>query len=1136
MAGDEIYIARLGAWIARALGEVSSFTVDLDTEPLGLQMPDALVVDPAVKAAATALADAAVVLSLAADELDAALASGAEVDLAKALVHLLEGVYRFGDAVAQLVDRIEAAATALPVPDLTAVQAFAPQLARRAFGYLVISVLEGHSPRLVYLLKLLGLIEWRVVQPTGQLHEPRYVQKELRLERIRDLIRDAAAHLAAVHKWGTAQFDPGELMDGMLAFYREGTSLGRGETGGDAFFEVSPFRWSRDSSVAPPGLMLDLSAATTHNFDQRVLINDLWGMDFKSSIALDGGVIFRWKPPFESSAAPKMGTIGGAISFLVNRNPEARGFTIVGGNDLVHLTAQDVGIGAELTIGAGTTGQVSIDPSVAAELKGLTLTLGSKDSDSFLASLLSRAEVRGVFDLGLCWRMSQGIVFKAAGGLEIAIPMHQDLGAARLDTLYIILKIRDDGSLALEASAGITALLGPLTAIVERMGVELVLDFSSQADAPLGPVDLRLRFKPPTGVGLVIDANMVKGGGYLYLDYEKGEYAGALELVFSEVLALKAIGLITTRMPDGSDGFSLLIMVTAEFGKPFQLGFGFALHAVGGLLGLHRTMRLEELAEGVRTGAVQSVMFPSDVIANAPQILSDMRRYFPPEQGTFLIGPMARISWLTPPLVTATIGLVIELPPGNVAILGVIRCVLPDEEEPLVVVQVRFVGALEMDRSRLWLFAALFDSRVLSITLDGEMGFLFAWGGDDSALLLSVGGFHPRFNPPPLPFPVPRRVAISILNEPNARIRLEGYLAVTSNTAQIGARAELFFGLDEFSIEGHIGFDALFQFSPFHFIVDFSCSLSVRVFGVGAFSVRIKGALEGTSPWHVEGIGSIPLLFFDIDVPFSHTWGESADTVLAAIEAMPILQGELEKRENWLALPPAGAHLSVSLRAIEAAAELVLHPLGVLRISQRAVPLELSIHKIGNRSVSDIERASLVVATPGMERKAAALEPFATSQYVEMDSGAKLSSPGYEKQVAGADVSVSGSETRTSHAVKRMVLHELVTIDNNFKQHARSFFDAGKAWFLVMLGSNATSRSVLSRANRAAKVPFADKVVATEPGFTIAMLEDNTRLSEAVTFTSQAKAKDALAAHLRANPAMAGTLHVIPTAEAQRAA
>ena len=1134
MAAEDVYVARLGAWIARALGATGSFGVDLDTDSLGFQMPDAIANDPAVKAAGQALAEAGNILDDGGDKLEAAVLSGDNGQLFQAFLRLFEGLYQYVDAADAIVSGINAKAAALPVPERNAVQAFGVTMTRRLMDFFAVTLLERQLPRLAFLLKLLGLLDWHVVEPTGSLNEPRYVKKELRLDRIGNLLQDPAAHFTAVYGWGTAGFDPLDILRAVLRFYHPESSIKVGKIGDDAFLHLGPFHWRRDSSVNPPGLMLDASTSFAKTFTQRVPFSSTWGMDLKTDLNIGGGIVVRLKPPFEFSAAPKTGTIGGSASFTVNRNETARGMTIIGGNDLLRLTADNVGVGAELTIGASTAGSVDIDPGVFGEFKQLTISLGSKDSDSFLASLLASADITGSFDIGLGWKLKEGLVVKAAGGLEIAIPMHQNLGIATFETLYIILKINPDASFSLETSAAITGQIGPLTAVVERMGAIVTLAFSNSADKALGPVDLSLGFKPPNGVGLAIDAAVVRGGGYVYLDYEKGEYAGALELVFSGFLALKAIGLITTRMPDGSPGFSLLILVTAEFGTPIQLGYGFTLIGVGGLLGLNRTMMLEELAEGVRTGAVESVMFPQDVIANAPRIISDMRRFFPAEQGTFLIGPMAKLGWGTPALVTASLGIIIEVPPGNIAILGVLKCILPDEDAALLVLQVKFIGALEVDKSRLWFFASLFGSRVLFITIGGEMGLLIAWG-DQPEFVLSVGGFHPKFNPPPMPFPNPDRVSLSILNEPFARIRVSGYFAVTSNTAQFGAAVELFFGVSDFAVEGHLGFDALFQFSPFYFIISFSASMSVKVFGAGLFSVRIRGELEGTSPWHVEGEGSISVLFFDIDVPFSHTWGDSADTVLPEILALPIITAEFEKRENWVALSPTGAQLSVSLREVDAGQELVLHPLGALRVSQRAVPLELSIQKIGNQKVSDIEKATLKVTAPGLVQKAQVREPFATAQFRDMDAAAKLSAPGYEKQVAGADVSASGTETQTTHAVKRIVLHELVTIDNNYKEHLQRFFNVGKLWFMRLLGSNATARSALSKATQAAKVPFVDRVKADAPGFVIADASTNSAWGGAPTFASHAKAKDALADQIKSDPAKAARYHVIPAAEAKAA-
>src|SRR4029077_2772120 len=136
-------------------------------------------------------------------------------------------------------------------------------------------------------------------------------------------------------------------------------------------------------------------------------------------------------------------------------------------------------------------------------------------------------------------------------------------------------------------------------ASVSRLGALATISFP-KGGGNAGVAQIDVSFKPPNGVGLSVDAGIVKGGGFLYIDTERGQYAGALELTFAGFLSLKAIGIITTRMPDGSPGFSLLILVTAEFGTGLQLGWGFTLLGVGGLLGLNRTMRLDALAEGVR--------------------------------------------------------------------------------------------------------------------------------------------------------------------------------------------------------------------------------------------------------------------------------------------------------------------------------------------------------------------------------------------------------------------------------------------------------------------------------------------------------------------------------------------------------
>ena len=109
----------------------------------------------------------------------------------------------------------------------------------------------------------------------------------------------------------------------------------------------------------------------------------------------------------------------------------------------------------------------------------------------------------------------------------------------------------------------------------------------------------------------------------------------------------------------------------------------------------------------------------------------------------------------------------------------------------------------------------------------------------------------------------------------------------TTNSVQFGVLAEAFLGFDALNVSGHFQFDALFQFSPFMFDISGSAGFSVKVFGIGLYSVGLSYQLQGPTPWRVRGTASIPILFFHIDVDFDHTWGESQDTSLPPIDVMP---------------------------------------------------------------------------------------------------------------------------------------------------------------------------------------------------------------------------------------------------------
>ena len=86
---------------------------------------------------------------------------------------------------------------------------------------------------------------------------------------------------------------------------------------------------------------------------------------------------------------------------------------------------------------------------------------------------------------------------------------------------------------------------------------------------------------------------------------------GVVQLELEGGITVTGQGLIATRLPDGSKGFSLLVIITAADFKPVPLGLGFSLTGIGGLLALNRTFDEDVLRAGLKNHTLDSVLFPT---------------------------------------------------------------------------------------------------------------------------------------------------------------------------------------------------------------------------------------------------------------------------------------------------------------------------------------------------------------------------------------------------------------------------------------------------------------------------------------------------------------------------------------------
>lgn len=594
--------------------------------------------------------------------------------------------------------------------------------------------------------------------------------------------------------------------------------------------------------------------------------------------------------------------------------------------------------------------------------------------------------------------------------LNIDIPVNLSiLNVLTIKKLNVGLAAGD--SLSLFATADGSMELGALSGYVEGIGLQVnVAETANSGGAgDLGMFDFSgYEIIPPTGIGLSIDTGGMSGGGFLSFDDTKGQYAGVLDLWLWDSISLKAVGIIDTKMPDGSDGFSLIISIMAEF-TPIQLGLGFSLDGVGGLLGLHRTMNLNALRDGVKDNSLDDILFPTDPIKNANRIIRSMGRAFPVKKDQFVMGLMGIIGW-GDKIVSGEIGFIVEVArPVKLALLGVIRAILPRPELPLVRLQVNFLGYLDFGRKKMGFDASLYDSYFLSFKISGDMFFRMSWG-KKPAFAYSVGGFHPDYNLPSFlqtNRPV-RRIRLDFVDTSVLKIYAESYMAITSNSYQFGAKNELraSFGV---RVHGWFHFDVLIQINPFFFSTQVDTGLSVKIFGINIASLRFRGKFQGPNRYHVNGSLKVSLFLFSKTFRLDESFGSSHREELPHIDILPLLEEALESNANWSVVNPNRSYEGVSLAQRDASI-LALSPEGKLVVNQKVLPLGQKIEKYhSGKPTTANARYNLKVdyeSQPASE-SAYTYEEFALAQYKNYSNSEKLRMPSFSSERAGLSTTPS---------------------------------------------------------------------------------------------------------------------------------
>ncbi len=678
-------------------------------------------------------------------------------------------------------------------------------------------------------------------------------------------------------------------------------------------------------------------------------------------------------------------------------------------------------------------------PGGAIEVADAKIVLSSDDGDSFVAKVLPK-ELQSPFSLALAYRDGHVALYGGIGGADNGIALTFPLDLDIFHVIYLrelflgatIADNRVDGVAAISGNAA----LGPVAVAVDRVGLRVLVQGAG----------VQFGFKPPDGFGLSLDVSVVKAGGFLLVDAEHGRYVGALEISVLNKFSLTAVGIVTTKKPDGSPGFSLLLLITVTLPVPIPIGYGFFFAGAGGLLGLNRGMDVDRIRTGLRAGTADSILFPTDIVRRIDVIVRDLEESFPQADNHFLIAPMAFIQWMNPALVTAKIGVIIEIAnPPKIAILGVLRIALPTPDAAVVDLKVAFLGSVDFAAGLLSFDASIYDSYIgyddVKLSLEGDIAIRISWGAQPD-LVATIGGFHPSYRPAAaLQLPTMRRLTLSLLKD-NPRITLRLYFAITSNTVQFGAALELFVGVDGFSISGDMGFDVLVQVAPFLIDAHMWAHLAVKAGGTDVCSISLDLSLRGPTPWLAHGKASFSILFFSVSVEVEARFGEDQATTLPSVAVLDRLLDALRDPKNWTAEPPVDASPMVTL--LPAGTDLVVDAGGLLSVRQSLIPLATDIGLVGAAPPADITRATITALTvgtatsqPGDADFDDVLAGYAPSTFAgaPTDDADRLRAPAFEQRPTGAR-SRGGHALVSDLVVPHPVAYEQIILDDPDPQPA----------------------------------------------------------------------------------------------------
>ena len=982
------------------------------------------------------------------DQLAAVLGDGT-IDVDE-LDDVLDAIQRVIDAVHDLQHQASSLPSELVADGFDAI--FATQL----IDFLLIEFLEERYPLAISLMAAVGIVHVTELDADG--NRPGSIQHAFAWADVPKLLSDPRQLFVNAYGWGGDDFAHGLLLE-LLMNVGESLNLSMSMTMLEPemreVLEAGTDEWAEDDPVAlqlpafesddaemgvllyglpqlgarPPGIaILPYGSA---GLDAAAEVSENFTLELHTELDLDGGVAMLLRPgePIEvlsdivqSGGAPVgEGEVRAVLSY---RSDTEQHTLLLGSSDGTRFEATGVSFTAGVLAEASTS-----DLYLETAIEGGRLVLSTADAGAFVAKLLG-SENRTV-ELGptLGWSTERGAYFKSGDALVLRLPFHLRIGPITIEDVFVeIIPLPE--IISVEIGAGVLSTLGPFATAIDKMGLTAELSFPD-GGGNLGPIRVAVAFMPPTTIVFAVESDAVTGGGFVQLDPELGRYSGGLALdVFG--VGISAVVIVDTKAIGVPSGFALFASLGVTFASPLPIGFGFTLIGVGGLLALNRTIGVEALASGIKTGAADAVLFPDNILADAAAILDGLDQWFPSQEDTTVVGPVVEIGWGSPTLISAEVGVIVALPDLIVTLLGSVEVLLPTPDEALLSLRMDVLGAVDVPASTVTVSASLHNSNLLGVfELSGDMGFHARLSGTP-LFVLSVGGYHPQFDPPgamPSWLLELRRTRAAVPLGIAVEVVLTSYVAVTSNSVQFGGRFKLVASVEvlltTYTAEGWFGINILLVLKPFKIVAGATAGVAIYAGERELMGVQLRARLEGPEPWYSTGSASFN--FFGLDVDFGFEIGSQPGGEPREVEDVgDDVARAMQPPSGWQTSEPRDPWATGVVISDQLPEGFWVRPDQNVDVRQSVAPLNRTITAYGEfiPESDRIEAKDVTLSGEIVDEPVWIEDWFAPAQFDRLDDSASLASPSYELMTAGVrfgddDVGISPIPERECTSVSR---------------------------------------------------------------------------------------------------------------------